>query len=116
MVAALTLHRGAGGGHSEVLAGHIGQRGNAGLLGDHHLIGVKVQAGDDLQIVIGVTLETVGAVEALVAVAGDGNGHLGLVLGYQSQVLDAAGRGLAGGADIIDLSIPQIGDGGADGV
>ena len=76
----------------------------------------EVQAGDDLQVAVGIALEAVGAVEALEAVAGDGDGDLGLPLGGEVQILDAPLGCLAGSADIGDFGVPQVGDGGAHGV
>jgi len=116
VVLALALHAGTGGGHGEVLAFDTRQVGNARLLGNHYLVRVEVKPRDDLQISVGVALKAVGTVEALVAVAGDGDGDLRLPLGDLIQIVDTAVGRLAGGADIINFGVPQVGDSRAYGV
>ena len=105
-----------GGGHGEMLAFDIGQGPDARLVGHDDLIRVQVEAGDGLQIFVGMAFETVRAVQALGHVARNGDGDLGFAVRHHVQVGDAAGRGLARGLHTGHGLVPVVGDGGTDGV
>ena len=103
-------------GDGEMFAFHVGQGADAGLVRHDDLVRVQVEAGDGLEILVGVALEAVRAVQGLGRVAGNGDGDLGFAVGHHVQVGDAAGRGLARRLDGRHGLVPVVRDGGADGV
>ena len=61
-----------------MFAFHIFQFGDTGFVGRNHLVGIQVQTGNGFQVFISVAFKAVRAVHALICIAADCDGNLGL--------------------------------------
>src|SRR5574344_1909149 len=83
---------------------------DAGFVGSNNLVGVHVQAANNLEVLICMTLKAIGAVQALQHVGADSDGYLSFVVGNHVQVGNAACRSLASSLHARHVFGPVIGN------